>query len=148
MTASRRALFGFIAAVLAVLTFHQGMWALLYAAGMLPRAPFPMLPTSPFGVPLILSLCFWGGLYGLVFGLLLPRPPRQVPTWLLGLGLGLVAALVSWFIVAPLKGQPVAAGFVPQRILISVLINGAWGIGVGLILPALLRTTDRARLAG
>ena len=69
--------------------------------------------------------------------------PRRA---LLGLGLGLLAALVGWFVVAPLRGQPVAGGFVPARMLVSVLINGAWGIGVGLILPLLLgrRTAARA----
>ncbi len=135
MIASKRALLGFAAAVLSVLTFHQGVWALLHAAGIMPPAPFPTNPVPPFGVPLIASLCFWGGLYGLAFGLALPRLPPRAPMWLLGLGLGLLAALVGWFVVAPLKGQPAAAGFVPLRMLASVLINGAWGIGVGVILP-------------
>ena len=105
------------------------------------RAPYATNPVPPFGVPLIASLCFWGGLYGLAFGLVLPRAPM----WLLGLGLGLLAALVGWFVVAPLKGQPVAGGFVPLRMLVSVLINGTWGIGVGLILPLLMRRMSAAR---
>lgn len=144
MTAPMRALLGFAAAVLSVLTFHQGMWALLYAFGMMPRAPYPMVPVPPLGVPLILNLCFWGGIYGLVFGLVLPRLPRA-PMWLLSLGLGLLAALVGWFLVAPVKGQPMASGFDPARMLVSVLINGFWGIGVGVILPWLMpRAAGRA----
>jgi hypothetical protein len=145
MTAPRRALLGFAAAVVSVLTFHQGTWAILHAAGLMPPAPFPTRPVPPSGVPQVASLCFWGGLYGAAFGLALPRLPRA-PTWLLGLGLGLLAALVGWFVVAPLRGQPMAGGFVPARMLVSVLINGAWGIGVGLILPLLLgrRTAARA----
>jgi len=139
MTAPMRALLGFLAAVIAVLTFHQGMWALLHAAGLMPPAPFPTRPVPPFGVPQIVSLCFWGGVYGLLFGLALPRLPRRVPMWLLGLGLGLLAAVVGWFVVAPLRGQPMAGGFVPLRMLVSVLINGAWGIGTGLILALLMR---------
>ncbi len=103
----------------------------------MPPAPYPTNPVPPFGVPLIASLCFWGGLYGLAFGLVLRRLPRA-PMWLLGLGL--LAA-----VVAPLKGQPVAGGFVPLRMLISVLINGTWGIGVGLILPLLMRRMSAAR---
>ena len=51
MTASRRALFGFIAAVLAVLIFHQGMWALLYGLGMMPRAPYRCPRCRPSGCP-------------------------------------------------------------------------------------------------
>jgi hypothetical protein len=145
MTAPKRALLGFVAAVLSVLIFHQGMWALLYALGMMPRAPYPMAPlVPPFGIPIIVNLCFWGGVYGAVFGLALPSLPRA-PMWLLGLCLGLLAALVSWFVVAPLKGLPMAAGFDPARMLVSVLINGFWGIGVGVILPMLMpRAVSRA----
>jgi len=98
------------------------MWALLHAAGLVPPARDPTNPVPPLGVPLIGSLCFWGCLYDLALGLALPRLPRA-PMWLLGLGLGLLAAVVGWYVVAPLKGQPVAGGFVPLRMLVSVLIK-------------------------
>src|SRR5918997_5974655 len=86
-----------------LLTFHQGAWALLHAAGLMPPAPYPTDPVPPLGVPRIANFCFWAGLYGAAFGLALPRLPRA-PTWLLGLGLGLLATLVLWFVVAPLRG--------------------------------------------
>jgi hypothetical protein len=142
MTAPMRAGLGFLTAVLAVLIFHQAMWGALFLAGVMPFAPYPMRPVPPYGVPLIANLCFWGGLYGAVFGLLAPRLPRA-PMWLLGLGLGVVAALVGWFVVAPLKGQPPAGGFDPARMLVSLLINGFWGIGVGVIMPFLMPTALR-----
>jgi hypothetical protein len=145
MTAPTRALLGFAAAVVSVLTFHQGTWALLHAAGLMPAAPYPTDPVPPLGVPRIANFCFWGGLYGLVFGLALPRLPRRAPLWLLGLGLGLLAVLMLWFVVAPLKGQPAAGGFVPLRMLVTVLIHGAWGIGVGLILSLLMGRRAAAR---
>jgi hypothetical protein len=138
MTAPVRALLGFAAAAVSVLTFHQGTWSLLHAAGLMPPAPYPTDPVPPLGVPRIADFCFWAGLYGAAFGLALPRLPRA-PMWLLGLGLGLLAALVLWFVVAPLKGQPVAGGFVPVRMLIGTLIHGVWGIGVGLILALIMR---------
>jgi hypothetical protein len=144
MTAPMRALLGFVAAAVSVLTFHQGAWALLHAAGLMPPAPYPTDPVPPLGVPRIANFCFWAGLYGATFGLALPRLPRA-PTWLLGLGLGLLATLVLWFVVAPLKGQPVAGGFVPVRMLVTILIHGAWGIGVGLILPLLLGRRNAVR---
>jgi hypothetical protein len=142
MTASMRALLGFVAAAISLLTFHQGTWALLHAAGLMLPAPYPVDPVPPLVVPRIANFCFWAGLYGAAFGLALPRLPRA-PMWLLGLGLGLLAVLVLWFVVAPLKGQPVVGGFVPVRMLGTALIHGAWGIGVGLILPLLMgrRTT-------
>jgi hypothetical protein len=46
--------------------------------------------------------------------------------------------MAGWFIVAPLKGQPIAAGWVPLAMLRSLLINGSFGLGVGLILPMLM----------
>ena len=139
-----RAALGVLAAVLAVLTFHQGMVGLLHAAGVLPRPPYQLGPTGPLGVPVLVNLCFWGGLYGLAYGLALPRLPRRLPVELRGLCLGLLAALIGWFVVAPLKGQPVAGGWVPMAMLRSVLINGAWGIGTALLLHAFLTRRQAA----
>ncbi|MBL6080206.1 hypothetical protein JMJ56_19495 [Belnapia sp. T18] len=146
MPALVRASLGFLAAVLSVLSFHQGMWGLLHVIGWMPLPPYRTNPLPPYGVPLIVSLCFWGGLYGIPYGLALPHL-RRMPGWLCGLLLGLLAALVGWFVVAPLKGQPMAAGFNPMRMLISVLINGFWGIGVGIILPMLLPRAAQSQLA-
>lgn len=135
-----RAILGFLAAVVSVLTFHQGMWEILHLAGMMPP-PYPTGPVPPFGVPLIVDLCFWGGVWGVVFGLILPALPRA-PMPLLGLGLGIAAALTGIFIVPLIKGTT------PHPSLglfeISFLINGFWGIGVGIILPILLRGSRRS----
>ena len=71
---AKRAAMGFMAAAIAVLTFHQGMWELLHLAaipGLGMPTWFPMDPVPPLGVPKLLNLCFWGGLYGIVFGLLI-----------------------------------------------------------------------------
>jgi len=109
------------------------MIAAMHALGWVSSAAYRTTPVPPFGVPVIVSNCFWAGLYGAVFGLLFPR--FTWPSWLCGLLLGLIAALVGWFIVAPLKGVPIAGGWVPVVMLRSIAINGFWGIGVGLILP-------------
>ncbi len=142
-SAPMRGFLGFVAAAISVLTFHQGMWALLYALGPMGRPPYPTNPIPPFGVPLIVDLCFWGGLYGIVFGLL--RPRFTLPLWLCGLIMGIIAALVGMFIVAPIKGMPIAGGWRVMSFVISFLINGSWGLGVGLIFPLLRpRTTHPA----
>ena len=138
-----RALAGFIAAAISVLVFHQAMWEalhLLALPGMAMPAPYPTDPIAPFGVPRILNLCFWGGLYGIVFGL--ARPRLTAPLWLCGLGLGIIAALVGLLVVPAIKGLPVGAGW-PLNWVRSGLINGFWGIGVGIILPLLLRRSPR-----
>ena len=135
-SAPMRAFLGFIAAAIAVLTFHQGMVAALHAIGWAPFTPYRTTPVPPFGVPVIVSLCFWGGLYGAVFGASMPR--FTWPIWACGLILGLIAALVGMFIVAPLKGHPIASGWVPANMLRSVVVNGFWGLGVSIILPLLM----------
>lgn len=137
MTAApMRALLGFVAAAISVLTFHQGLIAAMHTAGLVPFAPYPTAPIPPFAVPFIIDLCFWGGLYGAVFGLLMPR--FTWPLWLCGVLLGVIAALVDMFIVAPIKGHPIADGWHVWPIALSVLINGFWGLGVGLIVPLLM----------
>lgn len=145
-SASTRAFLGFIAGAISVLTFHQGMVAALHALGLAPFTAYSANPVPPFGVPLIADLCFWGGLYGLVFGLLLPR--FTWPIWVCGVILGIIASLVAMFVVAPIKGYPVANGWHAWPIARSLLINGFWGLGVGLILPLMLpRRSRRARRA-
>ena len=141
-----RALLGFIAAALSVLIFHQAMWEalhLLALPGMGMPPPYPTDPIGPLGVPRILNLCFWGGLYGIVFGLILPR--LTAPLWLCGLCLGIIAALVGLLVVPAIKGLPVGGGW-PLGWARSFLINGSWGLGVGIILPLMLQRR-RARLA-
>jgi hypothetical protein len=138
-SAAMRGFLGFVAAAIAVLTFHQGMVALLHAVGLAPLPPFRTTPVPPLGVPLIADLCFWGGLYGVVFGVLAPR--FTLPLWVCGLIMGVVAALVGMFIVASIKHNPIANGWQPWPITRSLLINGSWGLGVGLILPLLMPRT-------
>jgi len=138
MTAPMRLFLGFIAGAIAVLTFHQGTTAVLHAAfpAWVTSAPYRTMPVPPFGVPSIVSNCFWGGVWGALFGLVMPK--LRWPLWLCGIGLGLCAVLAGWFIVAPLKGVPIAAGWVPSAMLRSVVINGCFGLGVGIILPLLM----------
>jgi ATP-dependent Clp protease ATP-binding subunit ClpA len=40
-------------------------------------------------------------------------------------------------VVVPLKGRPIAGGWDPSLPVTAFLINGAWGVGTGLILKAL-----------
>ena len=54
----------FAAGFLATLLFHQGLVAILHAAGACPRKAYDLSPTKPLGIPFVLSLAFWGGLWG------------------------------------------------------------------------------------
>jgi hypothetical protein len=123
---------GAFAGAASVLIFHQGLLALLHALDLTGRIPYSMRPTEPFGVPQIWSLVFWGGVWGAVFAAMLTRfdGARLVTvSTLLGAAL---PTLVAWFVVAPLKGQPLAAGFEPLLMAAGFVLNGAWGFGTGL----------------
>ncbi len=134
-----RAALGFLAAVLSVLTFHQGMILLLHFTPIpglqIAGWPYSFNPIPPYGVPQILNLCFWGGLYGVLFGLIYPR--LSPPMWFNGLLLGLLAVTIGFFVVPLIKGTPVGGGWVAFNWVRSILINGCFGIGVGLIYPFL-----------
>ena len=141
-------LIGFVAGALAVLTFHQLTILLLSVGGSTQGNVYSMRPIPPFGVPAVLNQAFWGGLWGCVFALLADRFPRSWPLWLAGLVFGAVGpTLVGWFVVAPLKGNPVAQGFDTTRMWRSPVINGMFGLGVGVFFDLLRRLSGRARWA-
>jgi hypothetical protein len=140
----RWVLVGFIAGALSVVIFHQGAAALLYALELTKRAPFSFQPTQPFGVPQLLSIAFWGGIWGMVFAVLFARldgAKLVISSLVFG---AIFPTLVAWFVVAPLKGQPMAGGFAPMAMLIGPIVNGAWGLGTGIGL-ALFGRRGRAR---
>ena len=138
---------GFLAGALAVVTFHQGMVFLLSTVGLIQSRVYATQGVPPFGVPTILNQMFWGGLWGLLFAAVADTLPPW-PLLLLGFTFGVLGpVLASWFVVAPLKGTPIAAGWVPQRMLASVLINGCWGIGMVLIYAGLRRWGSGLRQA-
>jgi hypothetical protein len=138
-------LIGFVAGALATLTFHQVTIWLLSAAGALQANAYSWRPVAPFGVPQVINLAFWGGLWGCVFALVADRFPRGWPLWLAGLLFGAIApTLVGWFVIAPLRGQPLAQGFVPARMWAGPVINGMYGLGTAVFF-ALLRRWASAR---
>ncbi len=145
-TASRLAL-GFVGGFLSTLIFHQLMLLFLSSIGFVQARVYVMNPVPPFGVPQVISLAFWGGLWGIVFALIDPSFPTGAGYWVAAFLFGAIApTLVAWFVVASLKGQPIAAGWQPTRMLVGPIINGAWGVGTGIFLT--ITGARRAALAG
>lgn len=136
----RRCLYGFIAGFLATLIFHQLVLAGLWQLEIAPFAPFSMKATWPFGVPAVLSLAFWGGVWGVVFILVHRKFPHGGNYWLAAFLFGAVApSLVALLVVIPLKGGAMGGGWHWPLLVTALLVNGAWGAGTGLIcrmLPA------------
>lgn len=123
----RRTAIGFAAGFIGVLLFHQGFLLLAYLVGWVSRPPYDFAPTAPLGVPKVLSLAFWGGLWGIVLmAALAPLPPRHRLLAALLFG-GILPTLAGTLVVAPLKGS--AISLQPLRLLFGFVINGIWGLG-------------------
>lgn len=140
---------GFVAGFLAVLFFHQPVLFGLHAIGFTAASAFSLHPSAPFGVPQVLSLSFWGGVWGVLFALIEGRFPRGARYWILAILFGAIfPSLVAWFVVFPLKGLPVAAGWHAKGLATGLLVNGAWGLGTALFMIAARDPPARAWARG
>lgn len=139
---SGQALTGFIAGSLSVVTAFFATWAALRGAGILPASAPPVWSMEPrippFGVPRAINLAFWGGVWGLALNVLFAslRGFGYWFTWLL-FGAIVVSAMAIWG-VPYIKGLPIAQP-TPQRLVISGILNGVWGLGAALWLVILGR---------
>jgi hypothetical protein len=133
----------FAAGFIAVLALHQPTLALLSAAGITQAVPYATKAVGPLGVPQFISAAFWGGVWGLVLHAVSRRWPGGAGFVLKCLLFGMIfPTLVAWFIVAPLKGMPMAGGFKAGSIVTGLCVNAAWGLGTGILL-ALFRRGQR-----
>jgi hypothetical protein len=127
----RRLFLAFIAGFIATVAFHQAALWILNAAGLTTRAPFNMAPVPPFGVPAIISLAFWGGIWG---ALMIPviDKRRGAAFWIAAVLFGaILPTLVAGLVIAPLKGQAVPSD--SKLLMFGLIVNGAWGFGTALI---------------
>lgn len=117
----------FVAGFLAVPLGHQVVLWILHAIAFTDRAAFGMEATKPFGVPSLISLSFWGGVWGILLGLFLDRVLRGRWFWLAAGLFGAIApTLVAGLVVAPLKGMSVAGN--PRLAILGLLVNLTWGL--------------------
>jgi hypothetical protein len=133
----------FAAGFIAVLALHQPVLGLLSAAGITQAVPYASKAVGPLGVPQFISAAFWGGIWGMVLHAASRRWPVSAGFVLKCLLFGMVfPTLVAWFIVAPIKGLPMAGGFKVNSMITGLCVNAAWGLGTGILL-ALYRRRRR-----
>jgi hypothetical protein len=133
----------FIAGFVSTLVFHQGVLALFYLAGAFPRAPYYLGGVPPLGIPAVISLAFWGGVWGVAIWPLL-KDAAGAAYWGRAVVIGAIGpSAIALFLVFPLKSMPIAGGWDPKIIIGALILNGAWGFGMAL----LLRLMHRARTA-
>jgi len=125
-----------VAGFLATLVVHQAALALLHRAGLFGGTAYDMRPVPPWGVPSVISLAFWGGVWGIVFVLCERWVARSPGGYWVGAVLfgAIVPTLVFWFVVLPLKGLPVGLGFHPGGVALALFVDGLWGLGTALFL--------------
>lgn len=120
----------FVSGFLATLIFHQGLFAVFFYAGVVPSAPFNMSPVPPLGVPAVISLAFFGGLWGMVLWAIIGRLATAA-FWSLAIVLGAIGpTAVAMLVVFPLKGLEVSA----QTWIGGLVLNGFWGLGLAIFL--------------
>ncbi|MEP6657042.1 MAG: hypothetical protein ABJC33_07380 [Betaproteobacteria bacterium] len=136
---------GFIAGAIGYLIGFEPMLALLNKMHLTSATLYSLRPTPPLQVPELVSTAFWSGLWGIALALAQRRFPRGAGYWLLAFVFGaLLPSLVAWFVVAPIKtgGMP---HFTFGRVLIAVLLNGAWGLATAVVLRAVVQGKARSR---
>jgi len=129
----------FLMGYVATLMAHQGLLALLHHLAMVPVPAFNLSPVPPLGVPAVVSLAFFGGLWALPLWVLLRHqstPRRMIGALLFG---AVLPTAVAMLLVFPLKGLPVTA----LSWAIGGLLNGAWGLAVATLMW-LFNTTPTA----
>jgi zinc transporter ZupT len=130
---------GFVFGALSVLLFHQGALALLHSIGFTANSPYSVKATPPWGIPQVWSIAFWGGVWGVLLAAAVHRlrdGALIAASTLFGL---VLPTLAAWFIVAAMKGQPLAAGLNPKGMAVGLIVNAAWGLGVGVALALFAR---------
>jgi hypothetical protein len=137
----------FVAGVVGVLIFHQIALWILSLIGIAPPVAYNFsAATKPLGVPVVLSLAFWGGVWAIVMSWLMRGREGANYWWFAILFGAVVVTLGAWFVVPWIKsafgvtgpaaitvlGRPLAIG-----IIIGPIVNGAWGYGTALVLKML-----------
>ncbi|HEY2092750.1 MAG TPA: hypothetical protein VGJ81_12745 [Thermoanaerobaculia bacterium] len=121
----------FVAGFCGTIFFHQPAVWLLHIAGVTPRTPYVMTQVPPFGVPSVISLAFWGGVWGLILIPAIARIKNEGAYFLAAILFGAIfPTLVAAYILAPIKHQPVP--HTPSNVILGLTVNGAWGLGTAL----------------
>lgn len=120
----------FFAGFISTLIFHQGVFGIFYLLGIIPRAPFNFSPVPPFGVPSVISLAFFGGLWGIFIWKLVEKD-SGLKHWLKSIIFGAVGpTVIAFSVVFPLKGIEIQ----PVMIIFGLILNGFWGLGNSLFM--------------
>ena len=143
-----RAVAAFVVGGLAVLVVHQPVVALLHALGYTPITPYSLRATRPWGIPVFLSLSFWGGIWAIPIVWVLDRLPRGWIYWIGAIVLGaLPPTLMTWFVIFPLKSLSASKTGASVGAVNALIVNGVWGLAIGFAWSRLLAAAPASLIA-
>ncbi len=101
-TSFKNLLIGFAAGAIALVTVHELIALCLADAGHISRVPWSLETSALTGLPQIATDVIWGGVWGMVFAVILGNVPQGSMT-VRGAILGLVGpALIGMLVLVPL----------------------------------------------
>jgi hypothetical protein len=133
-------MFAFIAGFIAVPLGHQVMAYIYYLT--IPGRAFPwnMGPANAaafkaFGLPTLINLSFWGGVWGLVWALIAPYCGKGIVKYVVALLFGgVVVTAGAAYLVPTIKSLPLGS-----LSWIGFGLNGAWGVVTALLLDLMAK---------
>jgi hypothetical protein len=143
MTPARLVL-GYLAGALSHVIFQGALGVAFFSAGLVPKLVWSLAAVPPFGVPVTLNNMFWDGLWGVVYALAEPRLTARFGRLPGGFLFGFAPLLVYWFVVLPLKGAGLGEGGLAAEILIDIVFDTVFGLGIAILFAAGLRLAGPA----
>lgn len=129
----------FVAGFLSTLTFHQAVIWVFFTMGVFSRAPWNMDAVPPLGVPAVVSLAFWGGVWGIPIWYLM-RHATNAAYWTRAIVFGAIGpTVVAILVVARIKSGDFSAASNLQFWIGGLIVNGVWGLGLALLMRGLKR---------
>ena len=143
-----RAVAAFVVGGLAVLVVHQPVVALQHALGSTPITAYSLRATRPWGIPVFLSLSFWGGIWAIPIIWVLDRLPGGWIYWIGAICFGaLPPTFMTWFVIFPLKGLSPSNAGASVGAVNALIVNGVWGFAIGFAWSRLLAAAPAALIA-
>lgn len=116
----------FISGFLSTLIFHQGLFGVFFLMGLKPHPPYNLSLVPPFAIPSVVSLAFFGGLWGIIIWKLVSKSIGFKSLFFYFVYGAVGPTLLTYILIFPLKGVPFNLEMIPY----SLLLNGFWGVGV------------------
>ncbi len=140
----RTAFKGFVAGAVATLVFHQGFLWLLGRFLSSPYKPWNVAANG-YGVPSVLALAFWGGVWGIALCAVVAGLTRgRALLWGAVLG-SVVPSAWAWTVLAAMHGRPFFGGSDPKLIVGALLVNAVWGLATVALFHAMRGRRPRRR---